>query len=79
MKKDILFLLIIALMFGAFPTNIYAMEMKERAVVQEQQIVPFAVGDVLVKKYRYYQGKSQYRWWNKTKNCWAAGSAWINT
>lgn len=78
MKKNILFLLIVTLMLGMFPTNIYALGMKEGSVVQEQQIAPFAVGDELVKKYRTHQRKYQYRWWNKTRQCWAAGSTWIN-
>jgi len=78
MKKNVLFLLILTMMVGTFPANIYAMGMNEGSVVQEQQVVSFAVGDALIKKYRTHQGKYQYRWWNKTRSCWAAGSKWIN-
>lgn len=65
-------------MVGAFLVKINAMEIKERSKVQKQQIVPFAVRDTLVKKYRMHQGKFQYRWWNETKNCWVTGSVWKN-
>jgi len=78
MKKNIIFLLILTMMVGAFPANIYAMGMDEGPVVQEQQAISFAVGDALVKKYRTHQGKYQYRWWNKTRSSWAVGSKWIN-
>lgn len=76
MKKNILFLLIAAMMLGMFPTNIYAMRMKGGSTAQKQKRVLFAVGDKFVKKYRRYAGKLQYRLWNKTKRCWAPGSTW---
>lgn len=78
MKKHILILVILVVLVGTFPTNIHAMGMKENPNIQEQQIVPFAAGDTLVKKYRVYRGKTQSRWWNQTKGCWAAGSTWKN-
>ena len=31
-------------------------------------VVPFA--DKIVVKYRYYNGKKQYRRWNETRKCW---------
>lgn len=33
--------------------------------------------DKIVKKYRIYNGKRQYRRWNETKGCWV-DNAWIN-
>lgn len=33
--------------------------------------------DVIVKKYRIYNGKRQYRRWNETKQCWV-DPKWID-
>lgn len=41
----------------------------------EVQIVPFA--DVIVRKYRLYNGKRQYRRWNDTRGYWV-DKYWID-
>ena len=51
------------------------------ALAQEIQSVPYGieqlVEDVIVYKYRVWNGKLQYRRWNETKNCWV-DPKWID-
>lgn len=48
------------------------------AVVQESgEAISPRGGDVIVIKYRVFQGKVQYRRWNDTRNCWV-DSEWID-
>lgn len=52
----------------------YYENMYENSTTLENQILS---KDIIIKKYRYYKGKRQYRRWNDTKKRWV-DPKWIN-
>lgn len=71
MKKKLLIILLIVLSLS--PANIYAAE--QNSISTETEISPCA--DTIIKKYRHYNNKLQYRRWNTTKECWV-DKDWID-
>ncbi len=57
---------------GSFADNILPVVYTESS----NQLIPFAA-DIIVTKYRTYNGRQQYRRWNDTKNEWV-DPAWID-
>ena len=72
MKKYITLLLLMMLLGMTCAVPVSAAEDVTVDAVSVQSadgsVQPYA--DVIVKKYRYYQGKRQYRHWNETRNRW---------
>ena len=72
MKKCITLFLLLMLLSVTLTVPVSAAEDTEIETVATQStngsMQPYA--DVSVTKYRYYQGKRQYRNWNHTRNCW---------
>lgn len=72
MKKCITLFLLLMLLSVTLTVPVSAAEDTEIETVATQStngsMQPYA--DVIVTKYRYYQGKRQYRNWNQTRNCW---------
>ena len=64
MKKNLLIIILIVL--SVSPVNTYAAEQK--FIFTKTEISPCA--ETIVKKYRTYNNKLQYRRWNTTKECW---------
>ena len=79
MKKRLLCALgAAAMMTTAVPTA-FAADIPQTPTPQsssESTIVPYA--DVIVYKYRLYNGKQQYRRWNETRGYWV-DPYWIDT
>lgn len=73
MKKYITLLLLMMLLGVTCAVPVSAAEDVAVDVVSVQNadgsVQPYA--DVIVTKYRYYQGKRQYRHWNETRGYWA--------
>ena len=71
MKKCITLFLLLMLLSVTLTVPVSAAEDTEIETVATQStngsMQPYA--DVIVTKYRYYQGKRQYRNWNHTRNC----------
>lgn len=79
MKKYITLLLLV-IMLGttcAIPVSAAETVTVDSISVQssDSSVQPYA--DVIVTKYRFYQGKRQYRHWNETRQCWVEPN-WIN-
>ncbi len=53
--------------------NSYESLVKCNVITQENQILS---KDIIIRKYRIYNGKRQYRRWNDTKKCWV-DSKWL--
>lgn len=72
MYKKVLCSLFAALFMAGLIPSSYAMELSPMPVqtesADEGTIIPFA--DVIVYKYRLYNGKYQYRRWNETRGYW---------
>lgn len=50
---------------------------KNNDIVQDNRITEIQRTDVIVTKFRLYNGLVQYRRWNETKGCWVDPD-WIN-
>ena len=72
MYKKVLRGLFAAVFMASLIPSSYAMELSPIPVpiefADEGTIIPFA--DVIVYKYRIYNGKCQYRRWNETRGYW---------
>lgn len=72
MGKKILCSLCAAMLMTILIPSSYAIELFSvstlTASVDESTIIPYA--DVIVYKYRIYNGKYQYRRWNETRGYW---------
>lgn len=72
MGKKLLCSLCAAMLMAILIPSSYAVELFSvsalTASVDESTIIPYA--DVIVYKYRIYNGKYQYRRWNETRGYW---------
>lgn len=69
MKRIFVLLAVIVSMAGSPIQNVYANE-GNVAMKADEKSVGIQRADVIVNKYRVYNGVPQYRRWNETRNCW---------
>ncbi len=75
MKKQILKLLCLIIMFTQMRALSYAKEIEDNAIIvldqtMGQDAVSINAADTIVVKTRMYNGELQYRRWNETKKVW---------
>ncbi len=79
MKKLVFATLLVATIFCSssvtFAANIEDIEVDNHIEYSDDSIEPRA--DVIVTKFRYYEGKYQYRRWNQTRGYWV-DPEWID-
>lgn len=81
-KKMVLYLLVGMIIACGGLSNTMSVEAKELLEIEgdylsNEEYTAIARADVIVKKYRIYHGKQQYRRWNETRGKWV-DSAWID-
>lgn len=79
MYKKFLFALCVVTTIACFSSTAYAIDLSSVQMPiscsSEGEITPYA--DVIVYKYRIYNGVHQYRRWNETRGYWV-DPYWIN-
>lgn len=68
-KKAALFLMVLFAV-QAVPLYSHAADMNTMSTFAESTEIGTRTKDVIVVKYRYYYGKTQFRRWNQTKGVW---------
>lgn len=68
-KKSLILLSAIA-SISTVPFNCLAANKVEISVDVEENNEQIFTSDIIIVKYRLYEGKKQYRRWNATKQCW---------
>lgn len=68
--------LVIPILMIAYTKEIYGNERIIVTISQNKEDVAVR-GDVIIIKFRTYNGHKQYRHWNVTQNCWVE-SDWID-
>ncbi len=76
MKKKIALLVMIIAGLQFMPIHGYAAEQSISAEAAVSSGIEVLSQDIIVRKYRIYNGTRQYRRWNVTKGCWV-DPAWI--
>lgn len=76
--KKLLTVLLLGILLFTFPSMASAQEINHRnanqTISSETSITPLS--DVIITKYRIYNGKRQYRRWNESRQCWV-DAYWI--
>ena len=70
MRKKLVLILMVACCLQAVPADFFAADFEVPQTYVDESKIQVLADDVIVYKYRLYNGKPQYRRWNRTRGCW---------
>ena len=74
-KKQVLFIIMgLSFLMPAIKADAVDISVTEQRIINEDKVL---YADSIVKRYRLYQGRYQYRRWNETRGYWV-DPAWID-
>ena len=70
MIKKLVMFLMVASCLQTVPADFFAADFEVPQTYEDESKIQVLADDVIVYKFRTYNGKRQYRRWNDSKGCW---------